>query len=791
MVGGISSLDRKLLRDLWRLRTQVIAIALVVASGAALLIMARTTVEALEETTQAYYERYRFADVFALANRAPEPLVREIATIADVQAVETRIVEFATLDIPGFGEPVTGQMVSLPAHGAQVLNMLALQSGRLAAPDRPDEVVLNAPFAEAHDLRPGDSFQAILRGSKRTLQVVGTALSPEFVYAIQPGGLMPDDRRFGIIWMGRASLAAAYDLDEAFNDVSLKLMRGADPHGVIAQLDRLLQPYGGTGAYARSEQLSNWFLQNEITQQKNMSSLLPAIFLAVAAFLTNMVMARLIATERREIGLLKAFGYRNLTLGWHYAKMVLAIGGIGVVLGAGVGAALGHWNTELYAQFYRFPFLLYRPGPSSFAVAALVSLAAALAGSLTAVSRAVTLPPAEAMQQAAPPVYRRGWLARTALNKALDEPTRMIFRRLMRWPLRALLASTGLAMSVAVLVMAFQWIDAVDELADSYFQRAQHQDATVTFVDLQPMATIEGFKRLPGVLAAEPFRGVAARLSNGRLSERQSILGIPAGATLSPATDADSGLIELPPDGLMLSRMLADMLQVGVGDTVTVAVLEGRRPVVSLPVARIFESYIGTPAYMDMAALNRLMMDGRVLNGLNLAVDASDQAALLTRIKDIPNVAATLFRQAAIDKFYETMGQTVFIFVGFFIVFATTLSVGVTYNSIRIALSERARELATLRVLGFSRWEISYILLGEIGIITWLAIPLGCLMGFLLAWYFATAFETELFRIPLAVSDATYGQATLIALAATLVCAAIVRRRLDRLDLVGVLKTRD
>ncbi|WP_173513883.1 ABC transporter permease [Sinorhizobium psoraleae] len=787
----MSSLDRKLIRELWRLKAQVLAIALVIASGTALLIMALTTIEALEETTAAYYERTRFADVFAQAKRAPERLGREIADIPSVRLVETRIVEGAILDMPGFAEPVVAQLLSLPERGLQLLNALVVRSGRLADPARPDEVVVSEPFAEAHQLKPGDNFDAVLRGRKRTLQVVGTALSPEFVYAIAPGGLMPDDERFGILWMGHDALAAAFDLKASFNSITLSLLPGADEKDVIRRLDGLLAPFGGIGAYGRADQTSNWFLESEIAQQKNMSRIMPTIFLAVAAFLTNMVMARLIETERREIGLLKAFGYGNWAIGWHYAKMVFVIGAIGILIGSLIGAWLAHWNTELYTKFYRFPFLLYRPGPAGFVIAGTVSLGAALAGSLAAVRRAVRLPPAEAMLPPSPPVYRRIWASRTALARALDEPSRMIFRRIIRWPVRAFLASLGLALSVAVLIMALQWVDAIDSLAETAFERGQHQDATVAFNDLQPIDAVADFENLPGVLAAEPYRYVSARIRHGHLAERQGIIGVPPSAILSPVFDVKRGRIEVSPGGLMVSRKLAELLDVNAGDTVDVELLEGRQKRLSLPVAQVFETYLGTPAYMDMTALNRMAGDGRVVSGLHMRVDAPSRATLLARLKDIPNIAAVLFRQAAIDTFYNTMGETIFIFIGFFVAFSMTLSVGVTYNSIRIALSERARELATLRVLGFSRWEISYILLGEVGILTWLAIPLGAIIGYGLAWYMTSAFETELYRVPLVLRDATYGKAALIALVATLVCAAVVRRRLDRLDLIAVLKTRE
>ncbi len=785
------SLDRKLLRQLWKMKAQLLAIALVIASGTALLIMSLTTIEALEETTLAYYERTRFADVFAHAKRVPEYRRRDIGEIPGVRLVETRIDERAILNVAGYLEPVVAQVISLPDRGPQLLNALVIRSGRLVDPTRADEVVVSEPFAEAHRLKPGDSIDAILRGRKRTLQIVGTALSPEFVYAIAPGGLMPDDARFGILWMARDALGAAFDLKASFNSVAVSLLPGADVNDVIRRLDSILEPHGGIGAYSRGDQTSNWFLESEIAQQKNLSQVMPTIFLAVAAFLTNLVMARLVDTERREIGLLKALGYTNWTIGWHYFKLVLAIGTVGIVIGSLIGAWLGHWNTELYTKFYRFPFLLYRPGPAAFVVSATISLCAALAGSLTASYRAIRLPPAEAMKPPSPPVYRRVFASRSAFTATIDEPTRMILRRIMRWPGRALLTSLGLAMSTAVMIMALQWVDAIDSLAETVFERGQHQDATIAFNEPHPLKTIRDFENLHGVLSVEPYRYVSARISHEHFAQRQGIVGVPGDALLSPVFDVSRGRLEVPPGGLVVSRKLAELLHLETGDSVVIKLLEGRQALVNMRVVRVFETYIGKPAYMEMGALNRVAGDGRVVSGLHIRVDAAGRTDLLAKLKDMPGIASIQFRHAAIDTFYKTMGETIFIFIGFFVAFSVTLSVGVTYNSIRIAISERAQELATLRILGFTRWEISYILLGEVGLLTWLAIPLGAAIGLALAWWMTSAFETELYRVPLVLRNATYGKAAIIMLASVVACAAVARRRLDQLDLIAALKTRE
>ena len=469
------ALNQKLMRDLWRLRGQVIAVAMVLGSGVAVLVMSMSTFVALSDTTAAYYERYRFADVFAGATRAPDRVATRIAAIPGVQFAQPRIARFATLDIEGFVEPAIGRLTSVPEDQQPRLNQLALRSGRWLEPDRHDEVIVNEPFAEAHSLGPGDQFAAIMNGRKRELTVVGTALSPEFIYALGPGALLPDDERFGIIWMSEEALEAAFDLENSFNDISVTLLRDVAPEPVIEQIDLLLERYGGVSAIPRADQISNWFIMNELNQIRTMSSILPAIFLSVAAFLCYMVLGRLIATERSEIGLFKAFGYNNLEIGWHYTKLVIAIAIIGSVIGWVFGAYLGRVNTELYARTYRFPLLIYRPSTAAFLVAGAVSLVATLLGALGAVRRAVQLPPAEAMRPEAPTVYRHGGLGATRLGRWLDQPTRIALRQIGRWPLRAGLTCIGIASSIGLLIMALQWDDSLDYIAEYYFFQAQHQ----------------------------------------------------------------------------------------------------------------------------------------------------------------------------------------------------------------------------------------------------------------------------------------------------------------------------
>jgi putative ABC transport system permease protein len=367
----------------------------------------------------------------------------------------------------------------------------------------------------------------------------------------------------------------------------------------------------------------------------------------------------------------------------------------------------------------------------------------------------------------------------------------MILRHIARTPARAAMTSGGVALSVAVLVTALQWQDAITELVLSYFDDSQHQDITVGFFEPRPIDGRFELARMPGVLAVEPARISPADFSAGGQRHRGAITGLRTGARLQVIDDVRGWVVPVPRGGIVLGTKLAEKLGVGVGDTVSIKVLEGLRPNLVVPVARVHEAYIGMPAYMNLAVLNRELGDPPVFMQANLLIDPRHEAELFAALKELPTISTVIVKKGAITTFFETLGETILVFISFFVVFSCSLAVGVIYNAARVTLSERGRELATLRVLGFTRWEISYILLGEAAFLMLVALPIGCLAGAGLAWVMDSAFETELFRVPFVVVPSTYAKAVLIVVAASAVSAALVRRRLDRLDLIAVLKTRE
>jgi putative ABC transport system permease protein len=787
----ISALNRKLLRDLWHLRGQVLATALLVAGGVAVLIMSQGTLLSLLDTRDAYYERYRFADVFATLKRAPDSLADRIKEVPGVKWVETRIVEGATLDLPDVVEPASATLVSISPNARPILNGLVLRKGRWIEPDHPDEVLISEAFAEANALGPGKSFYALINGHRRALRIVGVALSPEYIYSLGPGFLVPDNRRFGVVWMSHDALEAAFDLEGAFNNVALSLLRHASVDAAIEHLDKLLAPYGGTGAYGRKDQLSHAFLKGELDQLQAIGKIIPPIFLGVAAFLLHVLATRVVQTEREQIGILKAFGYTQAAVGWHYLKFVLSMTLVGVVAGCIVGVLFGRSMTELYAEFYRFPFLYFRLNAGVFVTATAVSLGAGGIGALAAVRGAVRLAPAVAMQVAPPASYTRGGMEAFSVVRSLSQPSRMILRHILRWPGRAAITTVGLSLSVALLVSTLFFFDATDAMIDAFFYQSRHQDVSVRFVESAHPSVVEDVARLPGVLVAEGARDVSARIHFGSRSKRTGITALNTGGTLVNVLDANLEEVSAPEFGILLTSQLAKNIGAGPGDRVTVEILQDKRPVAEVPVVGIVEDYIGNVAYMRKDVLDRLMGEGPRVSSVDVRIDGDRATAFYRSLKQTPAISGVTLWRVALQGFKDTMAQSMYIVITFYVAFGSAIAFGVAYNSARIALSERGRELATLRVIGFTRLEVSYILLGEIVLLMLPALPLGCLLGYGLALVMVENLSSDLFRIPLVIGSSTYAMACLAVIAATFLSGLLVRRRIDELDLIAVLKTRE
>lgn len=789
----MKALDRKLFRDLWHLRGQVLAIAAVIMGGVATMVMSLSTYDSLVSTRDRFYSEYRLADVFASLKRAPEPVAERLAEIPGVERLETRVKAGVKLEVAGFSDPITGQILSLPDVGEAQLNRLYFKRGRTVQPWSTDEVVLSDTFADAHHLQPGDTLAAIIHGKRKTLTVVGVAVSPEYVYQIAPGAMFPDFKRYGVLWMGRNALATAYDMKGAFNQVSLTLARDANEQDVIDRVDAILADSGGTGAYGRKDQFSNRFLSEELKQLRTMATVFPAIFLGVAAFLLNVVLSRLIALQREQIAILKAFGYSYAAIGAHYVKMVLLMVLLGVAAGVALGTWFGQGLSHVYSETtFRFPYLDYRLQPGTVLIALAVSALAAVSGTLVSVMRAVRLPPAEGMRPEMPTRYRTSLVERLGLQRWLAAPSRMILRHIGRRPLKSLLTVLGIACACGLMMVGNYQKGAIDFMVDVQFRQASREDLALAFIDPTSGRALHELAALPGVDFVEGYRDVPAILRFGQYRHRAALFGIQPEGRLHRSLDSRLKPVAVPPGGVVLTDYLAnDILHVKPGDMLTVEVLECSRPVRQVPVLGITRQYLGVSAYMQKESVNALMREGNTVTGAYLAVEPGSEAELYARLHDRPRVLGMVANKTAVQSFYATIGEFILFYNLVATVLAGAIGFGVVYNSARIALSERGRELASLRVLGFTRGEIAYILLGELALLTLAAIPVGFLVGVGLVGILVVAFQSELYRLPLILTPENYAMGASVVIVSALLSGLLLWQRLGRLDLVAVLKTRE
>lgn len=785
----VSALQKKLWRDLLRLWGQALTIALVVACGVASYITMRGTHASLVIARDQHYAECRFADVFGRIERAPDAIATRIESVDGVSRVHPRIVEEILLPLPDLVDPAVGRVVSVPRNGEPPLDSLRIVEGHTV--ERDDEAVVLDSFAKAHRLRPGDRLPAIINGTRRDLRVTGIAMSPEFVFAVRPGSFIQDDKRFGVLWMSHDAVAAAFRMEGSFNDVLVALQPGASSERVVADVRRILEPYGVFYVNARDRNLSHHVLEGELKQLESYAIVTPAIFLAVAAFLVNVVLARTLHLQRGQIAMLKAIGYRNREVALHFSELVGLIVALGAAIGIVAGALLGRGMIDLYRPFFRFPELSFQLDGGTVAIAVIISLVTGLGGGLAAVYRAVRVPPAEAMRPESPVLYRRPVFERLGIHRLFGVSGRMVLRELVRRPLRAALSCIGIAFATAVIVSGYFMADAMDALVSLQFDSAQREDVEVVFLRPAPASVVRETAQEPGVVQIESRRMIGVRIKSDQRERDIALVALDdRPLRLRSVAVWPVATVHAPESGIVISAKLADVLHVKANDVVRLELLEGDRREVEVAVTGFVDDVFGLAAYASPETVRRMAREEGAVSSVLLTTDPQREDALVDRLAKKRNVGGIVRRSDVIEQFHK---QTNYMWVTTTIltIFGAIIAFGVIYNQARIALSMRSRDLASLRVLGFLRSEISAVLLGELAAYVVIGIPLGFVLGRALVDLIMGTVDPEGYRMPAIVTARTYAFAALMTVLAALVSALVVRRKLDHLDLVGVLKTRE
>ncbi|MDJ0974459.1 MAG: FtsX-like permease family protein [Planctomycetota bacterium] len=787
------TLDKKLLRNLLTMRAQIIAIVLIIACGVASLVTMLTSYSGLTTSRDAYYARYRMADVFAPVKRAPRSVLYDVERIPGIREVQGRIVFDVTIDIPWIAQPCSGRTSSVPDRPGRILCGLHMTAGSWFEGDGTRQVILADRFAREHRLKVGDDLLVLMNNKKQPLRIVGIAQSPEHVYLIRGAGdIIPDHERFTVMWLSESFSESVFGYEEAINDILATVERSANVQEVIASIDQRLEEYGAIGAYALKDQASNRYLNDEIEGMEASAGVVPIVFLGIAAFVLNVLMGRLVRSQRGQVAIFRAFGYSNAQVVAHYLKLALLVG----LLGAIVGSALGLWFASaigaLYKEFFDLPFYVFQIDTNAIAGGLFVSVGFATLGALQAVRAVARLDPAEGLRPAAPSTYGRTLFERVRpLWRRMGFASRMVLRHVARTPARAAMAAVGIAFATAIVLFTSYIYDAWDAMVDTQFRLIERQDARVVFHEKRGREALYEVRHEPGVLAAEPELVVAVELANGPRTRRTGILGLPRDTELHGLLDRSMRRVALPEDGLMLSQALADVLGVVRGDTLEVRVLEGERPVLSLPVTAVLDEYLGAFAYADIELLSRWLDESYVMSSVRLRVDPHYEDELGTALKDLPAVAAVTFKDRTVKAFRDTAEESQQLSNAVLLFFAGVIAFGVLYNTARISLAERARELGTMRVIGCTQREVGLVLAGESAVLTVLGLIPGIAFGIWLSWVLSKAYATELYRFPFVMHPSNVVTSVCAIVVFAVIANALVLRRLRKSNVIEVLKTRE
>jgi putative ABC transport system permease protein len=790
----VKVLDRKLLRDLWRSKGQSAAVSAVILCGVASFVCVLSAYRGLKLSRDTYYEKYRFADLWVPLERAPRRVGAEVAAVPGVLRAECRIVQDVNLDVPGNEEACTGRVVSLPAEQGRCLNDVHLVSGRYFSGDARNEVILSDRFAREHQLGIGDRVYATMNDRKQPLRIVGTALSPEFVYMIPNSReILPRPNRFAILWLPEDFAEMALGMQEACNEVVGLLDPGVNPDPVLDRIETLLEPHGALAAIHRDDQLSHRMLTDEIQGQAVSAKITPTIFLSIAAMILMVMLDRTVQRERTAIGVLKAYGYSGLTIASHYLKHALVLSVIGAALGYLAGLWLSSRMMALYRQFYEFPMLRPRFHADLLFGAVALSVLAAAAGAAWAAWRVTRIDPAQSMRPASPRPGRRLLLERIGLLwRHVGFIGKMILRDVFRYKVRSGLTIVGVMLSAAILMLGNFTGDCMTYLMEYQFNVQQRQDVRVGFHTERGKDAFYDAARLPHVRVAEPLLEYPFTLRAGWREKDTVVTGVRPRDWMMGLKTTEGRTIDVGAHGLVLPEHVADELRVRPGDTVVLdPLLEKAGRETPVRVRAVVQHYLGTGAYMNIAALSRILEEPFAVNAVLLRVQPGEEAALSRHLKDVPAAATVEIKSEARQVFEDTMAQSMEISNIFLGLFAGVIAFAIIFNTTSISLTERTRELASLRVLGFTRGEIQRIVFGQNSLLAVLGLALGIPLGLLFCRLIVDAYATDVYRLPFYIARSTFvktaAQIAVYAVLANLAC----RRRIARLDLVEVLKRRE
>lgn len=787
----MNHLNRKIIRDLWQFKGQFISVLVVVIIGVMLYSGINAAFRNLSGASEKYYREYRFADLWATMYRAPEGVEEKIKSLPFVKMATGRVVQDVKIGISG--ENAIVRMITLPDDKKDIVNDVRITSGSYFSVQENNQCLLEEEFFKAHNLKIGDYIYPIINGNEVKLKVSGTVKSPEFVYTIRDGGeLMPDNRKFGIVFVKQSFGQAILGYEGSINSLVMLVHEGTDIDSAKDDVKKYLEEFGVSEVVEKENQISNKMLSEEMKGLKATGGSFPVVFFIVAAVIIYITMGRIVENQRTQIGVLKAFGFSNLSILLHYLSYSIIIAVVGNIIGAVLGMYLGKGFTELENMYFHLPVTDMKMYPELVIPASMLTLFFCLLAGYNACKRAFRIMPSEAMRPKAPLKGKKILIERiTVLWGKLGYSWKMILRNVFRYKRRALMTSIGVVFATAITFISFGMMDSINFLMDQQYSNIQNYDIKVSFTKYLNLEELSYIRSIPHVVKLEPVVETGVEVSNGWKKKDIGFTALINNPEIYKATDKEGTPLELPDNGILIPEKLSKLLDAGPGDTVQIKSYLPGKEKKDIMVKGVVAQYIGSSVYSSIDSMNYLIGEGRIANSAVMIIDSPDnERAVIDKLKEIPAVGSVQSKSDAYNNLMRNMSSMT-AFIGVMIILAAVLSVAVVYNIATINIFERQRELATLKVLGFKDKEVRSLIFNENYLITLFGAMVGLPFGNWLGNAMMSMYDTDAYSFIFTATNEAYILSAALTAGFTVLANLTLMGKIRNINMVEVLKSNE
>ncbi len=783
----MKKLDTKLIRSIKNSKGQFISITIMIVLALTIYVSLSMVGDNLYSSIYHYYDITNFGDIFVEVSRIPQNAIDKLTSIEGVEMAQGRISVDVPLRVKDPSEKVNVRIVSIPDEEIRINDLYTLDGEKLGK--NPRTTVVLQQFFDGRKMALGEIITPYIGGTEYSLEVIGVVGSPEYIYLMEnEQALLPAPDKFGVIYISEEFAQMVLGYQGSYNEVMIKIdeeqLNRID--SIMDEIEDELDRYGVRRITKRDDQLSHSMMMQEVESLEAMSGAITFIFLMVAAVIINIMLSRMVKRDRTSIGVMKAIGYTNMDILIHYAKYSISMGLIGSFIGILLSIPLSKVFTDLYIMYMNVPVFGMKIYYEYFVYGILLTSIFCILSGFFGARSVLKINPSESMRPEAPKSGKRIWLEKVKfIWNRITFSWKMVIRNIFRNKRRALFLVGGIALTYAISMVPIYMSTIFNTMFDLQYGQFQTMDYNIDFVvPMNKNVTLEVLQLIDSD-HIEPKAEIPFELSRGWRKETTSVIALSSDTKFFNFKDENGLDFTIPERGIVLSQILAKLLDVQVGDEIVIKSYFPDKDDKAIKVVGIVEQYLGSNAYMDINQMYELLEEKDLVTGVLL--NSNDD--VVTKLKDVKNIRQIQSLQDMRESLLEFMDMII-ASMSIMLIFGGVLGFAIVYNVTTVSINERIMEFSSLRVLGFDKNQIYRLVTRENSLMTVFGILLGIPLGYGMCVGLSTAVSTEIYSIPIMITPGTY----IISAIATIIFITIAQlatiRKIHNINFMEALKNR-